>query len=96
MRENDGINETEMLINISNDVASIKTKINNLVSTNQKAEKDLQDFNKRLGTVEDEVKEHDSHFKFLYWGLSALCVFLFIGILAPLIVDWLAKIGSLG
>ncbi len=41
MTENDGLNVPQMLISISTDVASIKTKLDNLASTDEKAEKAL-------------------------------------------------------
>lgn len=84
MSENDGINVTKMLMDIQQRVTRIEEQT-----------KDTQKFGERLDSLEDKVGEHESHFKFLYWGLSAICVFLFIGVLAPLIVDWLAKIGRL-
>lgn len=96
MTDKDGINETEMLIKISTDVASIKTKVENIDNSNKEVKAKLKDLDHRMGVVEDTAKEHDSHFRFLNWSLSALCVFLFIGVLAPLLVDWLAKIGGVG
>lgn len=84
MTENDGINVTKILMDVQQRVTRIEEQT-----------KGTQKFGERLDSLEDKVSEHESHFKFLYWGLSAICVFLFIGVLAPLLVDWLAKIGRL-
>ncbi|MGL2276748.1 hypothetical protein ACFIU9_08420 [Oenococcus oeni] len=84
MTENDGINVTKTLMDIQQRLVRIEEQT-----------KGTQKFGERLDTLESKVGEHESHFKFLYWGLSTVCVFLFIGVIAPLLVDWLAKIGSL-
>ncbi len=84
MTENDGINVTKTLMDIQQRLVRIEEQT-----------KGTQKFSERLDILESKVGEHESHFKFLYWGLSAVCVFLFIGVIAPLLVDWLAKIGSL-
>ncbi|OIL04938.1 hypothetical protein ATX84_09320 [Oenococcus oeni] len=84
MRENDGVNNTEIIMEILQRVTKVEEQT-----------KGTRDYGPRIDSLENKVGEHESHFKFLYWGLSAICVFLFIGVIAPLLVDWLAKIGSL-
>ncbi len=85
MTENDGINVTKTLMDIQQRLVRIEEQT-----------KGTQKFGERLDELESTVAEHESHFKILFWSLSAIGVFLFVYILAPLIDDWLAKIGGIG
>ncbi|OIK78379.1 hypothetical protein [Oenococcus oeni] len=85
MTENDEINVTKTLMDIQQRLVRIEEQT-----------KGTQKFSERLDTLESKVGEHESHFKILFWSLSAIGVFLFVYILAPLIDDWLAKIGGIG
>lgn len=84
MTENDGINVTKTLMDIQQRLVRIEEQT-----------KGTQKFGERLDSLENKVSEHDSHFRLMYWVLSGIGVFIFIGIFAPLIVDWLAKAGGI-
>ncbi|WP_281829395.1 hypothetical protein [Lactobacillus amylolyticus] len=76
-----------MLIEMKEDVSSIKTDIKNIKDQNKKIE--AQD--ERLGKLETKVSEHDSHFKLLWYLITGVLIFLGADILAPLVVNWLSK-----